>query len=89
MHADFFQTQGADLDQPASGVDLQDAMLVEVDFKWLMAGQGYWVDTTRLRCDAAYAHQCVEQALHCHCAELQRFAHAFDVPACRTARITH
>jgi hypothetical protein len=61
--------------------DLQDDMLIEVDFKWLMAGQGYWVDTTRLRTDSDYAHTCVEQALHSHCSELQRFAHAFDMPA--------
>ena len=65
----------------AIGFDLQDDMLIEVDFKWLMAGQGYWVDTTRLRTDSNYAHTCVEQALHSHCSELQRFAHAFDMPA--------
>jgi hypothetical protein len=65
----------------AIGFDPQDDMLIEVDFKWLMAGQGYWVDTTRLRTDSDYAHTCVEQALHSHCSELQRFAHAFDMPA--------
>ena len=59
----------------------QDDMLIEVDFKWLMAGQGYWVDTTRLRTDSAYAHVCVEQALHSQCSELQRFAHTFDMRA--------
>jgi len=30
-------------------------LLEEVDFKWLMAGQGWWVDTTRLHCDQSYA----------------------------------
>jgi hypothetical protein len=30
-------------------------LLKEVDFKWLMAGQGWWIDTTRLHDDSAYA----------------------------------
>lgn len=30
-------------------------LLEEVDFKWLMAGQGWWVDTTRLHQDPVYA----------------------------------
>ena len=30
-------------------------LLEEVDFKWLMAGQGWWIDTDRLHSDPAYA----------------------------------
>lgn len=30
-------------------------MLEEVDFKWLMAGQGWWIDTDRLHSDPSYA----------------------------------
>ena len=30
-------------------------LLEEVDFKWLMAGQGWWIDTTRLHSDPSYA----------------------------------
>jgi hypothetical protein len=30
-------------------------LLEEVDFKWLMAGQGWWIDTTRLHSDRSYA----------------------------------
>ena len=30
-------------------------LLKEVDFKWLMAGQGWWIDTARLHNDPAYA----------------------------------
>lgn len=30
-------------------------LLEEVDFKWLMAGQGWWVDTERLHTDRSYA----------------------------------
>lgn len=32
-------------------------LLKEVDFKWLMAGQGWWIDTARLHNDPAYAAQ--------------------------------
>ena len=30
-------------------------MLAEVDFKWLMAGQGWWIDPTRFHEDPSYA----------------------------------
>ncbi|MDD2926986.1 hypothetical protein [Rhodoferax sp.] len=30
-------------------------MLEEVDFKWLMAGLGWWIDTDRLHNDRSYA----------------------------------
>lgn len=30
-------------------------LLEEVDFKWLMAGHGWWIDTSRLHNDPAYA----------------------------------
>jgi len=35
--------------------DERDVLLEEVDFKWLMAGQGWWIDTTRLHTDPGYA----------------------------------
>lgn len=31
-------------------------LLEEVDFKWLMAGQGWWVDTGRIHTDPDYIH---------------------------------
>ena len=31
------------------------ALLMWVDFKWLMAGQGWWVDTFRFHHDPVYA----------------------------------
>jgi hypothetical protein len=37
--------------------DERAVLLEEVDFKWLMAGQGWWIDTTRLHTDADYARQ--------------------------------
>ena len=53
--------------QPASDTDPdtpdpQSSLLLEVDFKWLMAGHGWWVDTTRFREDAAYAASCLASA---------------------------
>ena len=35
-------------------------LLEEVDFKWLMAGQGWWIDTARLHNDPAYAARWLE-----------------------------
>lgn len=47
-----------------AGTDERLVLLEEVDFKWLMAGQGWWIDTWRLHTDASYAShllQLVEQ----------------------------
>ncbi len=38
-----------------AGTDERLVLLEEVDFKWLMAGQGWWIDTGRLHSDAGYA----------------------------------
>jgi hypothetical protein len=35
--------------------DERQRLLKEVDFKWLMAGQGWWIDTDRLHNDPSYA----------------------------------
>ncbi|CAN7780101.1 hypothetical protein LJR084_008144 [Variovorax sp. LjRoot84] len=40
-----------------------EGMLPLVDFKWLMAGVGWWIDVPRMRSDAVYAGQCIERAL--------------------------
>ncbi len=39
------------------------ALLVEVDFKWLMAGQGLRIDLPRFRKDAVYAANLICLAL--------------------------
>ena len=47
-----------------AGTDERLVLLEEVDFKWLMAGQGWWIDTWRLHTDSGYAShllQLVEQ----------------------------
>jgi len=41
----------------------EDTFLNLVDFKWLMAGLGWWVDLSRLQRDAAYAGECVQRGL--------------------------
>lgn len=46
-------------------------LLLEVDFKWLMAGQGYTVDPERLLRDPAYADTCLQCAQRSNCIALQ------------------
>ena len=41
----------------------QDLFVDLVDFKWLMAGVGWWVNLSRLQQDAAYAQDCLQRAL--------------------------
>lgn len=50
-------------------------LLIEVDFKWLMAGQGNWVDPVRLRADPLYAQHCLQTAINSPCDALRRCAH--------------
>ena len=49
-------------------------MLLEVDFKWLMAGQGCEVDPERLRHDPDYADSCIRRALDSRCEPLHACA---------------
>ena len=39
------------------------SLLAEVDFKWLMSGQGWWVDTNRFHKEPAYAAALLKLAL--------------------------
>jgi hypothetical protein len=48
-----------------------DNMLTEVDFKWLMTGEGCWIDTTKLHTDPQYAHACIQSALQSNCVPLR------------------
>jgi hypothetical protein len=46
---------------PASPIpDERWVLLEEIDFKWLMSGQGWWIDTTRLHSDPSYATHLLE-----------------------------
>lgn len=49
-------------------------MLVEIDFKWLMAGQGCHIDPERLKHDASYAQGCLQFALDSRCDPLRSCA---------------
>ena len=56
----------------ADGVGMPSGdLLLEVDFKWLMAGQGCWVDPARLRADPLYAASCLGAALRSPCEALR------------------
>lgn len=48
---------------PEQAPQEDDTFLNLVDFKWLMAGLGWWVDLSRLQRDTAYAGKCVQHAL--------------------------
>jgi hypothetical protein len=37
-------------------------MLDEVNFKWLLAGLGWWIDMSRFHCDHSYATRFLELA---------------------------
>jgi hypothetical protein len=50
------------------------SLLAQVDFKWLMAGQGCWVDSQRFEHDAAYADALLRQAQTSPCAPLRACA---------------
>ena len=41
--------------EAAANVQARHSLLTEVDFKWLMVGQGQWIDTERLHRDPRYA----------------------------------
>lgn len=60
-------------------------LLAEVDFKWLMAGQGCWVDPQRLLTDPIYANQCLQAALHSPCDALRQCARSLQEALTPTA----
>ena len=43
-----------------------DRFLNLVDFQWLMAGVGWWIDLSRLQSDKAYIDECLQRALTSH-----------------------
>ena len=62
----------------ADGRDGLGDLLLEVDFKWLMAGQGCWIDPDRLHQEPGYALDCVRTAINSPCDALRRCAHALQ-----------
>ena len=49
--------------ETATNTEAGASMLVEVDFKWLLAGQGLRIDLPRFRSDAVYAANLISLAL--------------------------
>jgi hypothetical protein len=55
-------------------VDKRGLMLEEVNFKWLMAGMGWWVDMSRFRRDPVYASHYLNLAKASESIELRNCA---------------
>jgi len=49
--------------EPQNRADTSVSLLAEVDFKWLMAGQGLLIDLARFRGDSIYAAGLIALAL--------------------------
>lgn len=49
------------------GPEGDDFFLNLVDFKWLMAGVGWWVNLSRLQSDSGYIDECLQRALRSEC----------------------
>ncbi|MDP2371662.1 hypothetical protein [Rhodoferax sp.] len=46
-----------------TGPDARASLLAEVEFKWLMAGHGWWIDMARFHRDPVYATELLDLAL--------------------------
>lgn len=60
--------------QCVNQVDERGLMLEEVNFKWLMAGMGWWVDMSRFRTDPVYAGHYLNLAKATESVELRQCA---------------
>lgn len=58
----------------AGNADVPSLLLTEVDFKWLMAGQGWWINLQRLHCEPSYAADILRSALASPCAAVRECA---------------
>ena len=65
---------GPQVNQEANGAEAPGLLLTEVDFKWLMAGQGWWINLQRLHCDPSYAAGILRSALASPCEALRECA---------------
>jgi hypothetical protein len=43
--------------------DADALLLLNVDFKWLMSGHGWWIDIPRIHQDPSYAAHCIDYAM--------------------------
>lgn len=58
--------------------DIPEALLAEVDFKWLMAGHGWQIDTARLNEDPVYAARLLDWAMNSDSPALRKCAAALQ-----------
>ena len=68
------------------GLDGNDSFLKLVEFKWLMAGMGWWVDLTRLQHDGTYGDECLQRAMSSGSQTLQD--HGAALLAARVERLS-
>ena len=54
--------------------DARTLLLTEVDFKWLMAGQGWWINPDRFHFEPSYAAGILHSALASPCGALRACA---------------
>ena len=57
------QTGGATPSDAAPGGNSRVSLLAAVDFKWLMTGHGWWVDSARFHDDPSYATTLLDLAM--------------------------
>ena len=65
---------GSQVTGDAGSAEAPGLLLTEVDFKWLMAGQGWWINLQRLHCDPSYAAGILHSALTSPCDALRECA---------------
>jgi hypothetical protein len=68
------------------GADSRNSMLAEVDFKWLMAGEGWWIDAPRFENDPAYAAGLLRLAMESSSFALRESAAALKAQRDEAAR---
>lgn len=61
--------------------DARAALLAEVEFKWLMAGRGCWIDMTRFGRDPGYAAHWLRFAMASQSAPLRACAEVLQARA--------
>jgi len=68
--------------QDKANFDACACLLARVDFKWLMAGQGWWIDPHRFESDGAYAAKVLRFALASESLALRACAASLQTQLC-------
>ena len=80
------QTEQSAYARLTSGADSRVSMLAEVDFKWLMAGEGWWIDAPRFETDPSYAAGLIRLAMESSSFALRESAAALQAQRDQAAR---